>query len=608
MKFTNSIFLLMIVSPAFGQIKAKADLQSVTVYSNGAELNHTAKANVPGGTSEVVIDNVAGSIDENSVRVGANSNITIMSVSFAKNYLREVNKTPDYLRVEDSIKMVNRALAKINNEIAAEQGVLQLLKENGKVAGANTGLNVAELMKMADYSKSKQLEATAAISSLEEQRQRQYERLQKLNQQLSEMNPDAGAGGQLVLQLMAANSAPANFEINYITPEAGWSPYYDLRASSTAAPLEIAYKANVVQNTGIDWEKVKLTLSTSNPSISSTAPILGTWFLQYGMPQYSNQQRSRKANYATNRIQSISETLNNAAPGVDVANGGSYADTQVRIRGNGSISGSSKPIVVVDGAPFDGVLEDINPNDIANVSILKDATATSLYGARGADGVILITTKNKNASNYAVSTENDLNATFDISIPYDVASNNKPHSVLLQEHKLPVQYKYYAVPKADPDAFLMAELSGYDKLNLLPGEANIIFNNMYVGKSFINPGGLTDTLNLSMGRDKKVIVKRERIADETGVKFIGSSKKHTLTYDITVRNGKKEAVNLLLKDQYPIATDKDMEVELLQSSDAMVNKETGVLTWKLKLAPGETKKVRLSYSVKYPKDKILSNL
>ncbi len=606
MKFTNSIFLLMIVSPAFGQIKAKADLQSVTVYSNGAELNHTAKANVPAGTSEVVIDNVAGSIDENSVRVGANSNITIMSVSFAKNYLREVNKTPDYLRVEDSIKVVNRALAKINNEIAAEQGVLQLLKENSKVAGVNTGLNVAELMKMADYSKSKQLEATAAISSLEEQRQRQYERLQKLNQQLSEINPDAGAGGQLVLQLMAANSAPANFEINYITPEAGWSPYYDLRASSTAAPLEIAYKANVVQNTGIDWKKVKLTLSTSNPSISSTAPILGTWFLQYGMPQYSNQQRSRKANYATNRIQSMDEAIQE----VQVTSGGGQpgASPDVLIRAYGNAGNVAQPMVVVDGVPYSGSLQDINPDDVASMNVLKDATATSLYGSSGANGVILITTKSKNASDYVISTENDLNATFDISIPYDVASNNKPHSVLLQEHKLPVQYKYYAVPKADPDAFLMAELSGYDKLNLLPGEANIIFNNMYVGKSFINPGGLTDTLNLSMGRDKKVIVKRERIADETGVKFIGSSKKHTLTYDITVRNGKKEAVNLLLKDQYPIATDKEMEVELLQSSDAMVNKETGVLTWKLKLAPGETKKVRLSYSVKYPKDKILSNL
>jgi hypothetical protein len=75
-----------------------------------------------------------------------------------------------------------------------------------------------------------------------------------------------------------------------------------------------------------------------------------------------------------------------------------------------------------------------------------------------------------------------------------------------------------------------------------------------------------------------------------------------------VRNAKKETVNMVLKDQYPISTDKSMEVELLESSDAAVNTETGVVTWKLSIAPGETKKVRLSYAVKYPKDRVISNL
>ena len=63
---------------------------------------------------------------------------------------------------------------------------------------------------------------------------------------------------------------------------------------------------------------------------------------------------------------------------------------------------------------------------------------------------------------------------------------------------------------------------------------------------------------------------------------------------------------MLLKDQYPVSQNKEVEVELLESNDAAVNEETGVLTWKLKLAPGEVKKVRLSYSVKYPKDKTLN--
>ena len=111
-----------------------------------------------------------------------------------------------------------------------------------------------------------------------------------------------------------------------------------------------------------------------------------------------------------------------------------------------------------------------------------------------------------------------------------------------------------------------------------------------------------------MGRDKKVSIKREKVVDKSGTKFLSSKKEQTFTFDITVRNNKKETVNMLLKDQYPLSTDKEIEVELLESNNANENKETGILTWDLKLNPNETKKIRISYKVKYPKDKIIDNL
>jgi uncharacterized protein (TIGR02231 family) len=211
-------------------------------------------------------------------------------------------------------------------------------------------------------------------------------------------------------------------------------------------------------------------------------------------------------------------------------------------------------------------------------------------------------------SNYTTIQENQLNVSFDIDIPYDILSNNKPHSVALKDIKLPATYKYYAAPRVEKEAFLLAEINDYSKYNLLPGEANIIFEGMYVGKTNINPNQTSDTLNLSMGRDKKVSIKREKVVDKSGTKFLSSKKEQTFTFDITVRNNKKETVNMLLKDQYPLSTDKEIEVELLESNNAKENKETGILTWDLKLNPNETKKIRISYKVKYPKDKIIDNL
>ena len=84
-------------------------------------------------------------------------------------------------------------------------------------------------------------------------------------------------------------------------------------------------------------------------------------------------------------------------------------------------------------------------------------------------------------------------------------------------------------------------------------------------------------------------MKREKLKDFSSEKFLGSSKKQTMAYEITVKNNKKEKIQMLLKDQYPISTDKDIEVELLESSGATINKESGVLTWKLEVAPGNPK-------------------
>jgi hypothetical protein len=115
-----------------------------------------------------------------------------------------------------------------------------------------------------------------------------------------------------------------------------------------------------------------------------------------------------------------------------------------------------------------------------------------------------------------------------------------------------------------------------------------------------------DTLNLTLGRDKRVVIKKEKLLDYSSTKFLGSSKLQKYTYELTVKNNKKDTVKMMLKDQYPLTTNREIEVELLDDGGASINSEIGVLAWKLQLAPGEVKKIRFTYSVKYPKDKLLN--
>lgn len=540
------IYLILLIALSFTSSYAQSprsfnsQLESVTVYSLGAQLNHKVKVSLPMGTSEIILNNMANVIDESSIQVSVPSNVTILSTSFSRDFLKNVNKSPAYIKVEDSLQIVKRELNKIQNKRVVEENLLVLLDKNQAIGGVNTGVNVAELMKVADYYKSKQLELRNNIFTLKEAEEAQQKRIAKMEQQLQELSHDqTGTTGQIVLQVMATAASTADFNVSYLSPNAAWIAFYDLRAENTSSPLKIVYKANVTQSTGLDWKKVKLSLSTGNPSQNGTAPLLSAWFLQFGDPQYA--YFNKKQAYQ-NRIQSM------AAP-----------------------------------APMKSEAK-------LSEEVVTNALQSQVAG--------LAITQN----------ENMLNASFDIEIPYDIASNSKPHSVTLKEFNQPANFKYYSVPKVDGDAFLMAEITNYDKLNLLPGEANIIFENSYVGKSFINPNATTDTLNLSMGRDKKITIKREKVAEQTGTRLIGSSKKQTFTYEIRLRNGKKEAVDLLLKDQYPVSTDKDMEIELLNAGGASVNKETGVLTWKLNLKAGASETIRISYSVKYPKDKNILNL
>lgn len=534
------LLTLLISAISFAQkpIFTSAKVKSATVYFNAAELQQTTTVNLPVGTSEIVIKNVADYLNENTIQIGAPSSVTVLSVQFTQNYISEYEideSNPAIKKVRDSITLVQKEIKKIQIETYSHQQTIGLLDNNQTVAGANSGLSVTELIKLVDYYKAKRTELDNAIVSLQEKESNWNKKLKALNDKLviNTQKEDKTSKGKLVLQVMNEIAGNVNLDINYITNSATWNPFYDLRVDNVKDPINMMYKAQVTQNSGIDWKKVKLTLSSGNPNQNNQAPILSSWFLRY-----------------------------------------------------------SNPVVYYESYENDN-------------SKLNEIVVTSGRGVK----------KDKNAFGYVASSsiganivENQLNVSFDIDIPYDILSNGKAHSVALKEIKLPATYKYYAAPRVDKEAFLLAEINDYSKYNLLPGEANIIFEGLYVGKTTINPNQTADTLNLSMGRDKKINIKREKVVDKSGTKFLSSYKEQTFTYDLTVRNNKKEEIFMLLKDQYPLSTDKEVTIELLEDGKAKVNTETGILTWELKLAPNETKKIRISYKVKYPKDKVIDNL
>ncbi len=598
--FLLSIFSLAIARAADEKNISTAELKSATVYRSGAELIHTAKGQLQQGNSELVIEGISSFIDVNSLQISCPAAVTILGVEFSNNYLVPENYNPAIKRLQDSVERSSDEVSKINVAITTTTELLSVLQSNKEIKGTQTGLSVAELMKLMDYYKLKSNELQNELAALKNRKLKYELLINKINRQIQEeQKKNTKTGGRVILQLNTAISGNQEFTISYITQNAYWTAYYDMKSDNVRSPIKIVYKARIVQTTGIDWKKVKLSLSTSTPTQYGAAPILKSWFLSYINPvsrlnkqlAYNNSMQSQK--YDGNTLSEVVVT--------------GYA-TQRKVNMTGSVSSlqNVSPLYIVNGAEMSETdYLKLSPSAIKNVEVVKDADAASVYGARASNGAVIVTLK-EGLEDYVSVTDNELDITYDIELPYDVPTNGKPQIATLKEASMDAIYSYYSVPKLDKDVYLLAEIPDWEKLNLLPGEANIIFEGTYIGKTFIDPNSTNDTLSLTLGKDKRLVVKKEKLKDFSSVKFLGSNKLQIITYEFVVKNNKKDAVKLTLKDQYPISTNKEIEVELLENSNAVVNAELAVLTWKLDLAPGESKKVRISYSVRYPKGKVLN--
>ncbi len=203
---------------------------------------------------------------------------------------------------------------------------------------------------------------------------------------------------------------------------------------------------------------------------------------------------------------------------------------------------------------------------------------------------------------------NQLNVSYDVDIPYDILSNGEQHIVNLMQQDIPAQYEYFAAPRYSTDAFLLAKIKDFSKYGLVTAPANIIFENMYIGETTLDPNQTENEMNITLGNDRRISIKKEEVKDKSSDKFLSSIREKVVTYDLVIRNNKKESINIEIKDGIPLSNNEAIKVELLESSGAKKTDETGMLIWNLKIGPSETKKLRVSYKVRFPKDFIINNL
>ncbi|MSQ78806.1 MAG: mucoidy inhibitor MuiA family protein [Flavobacteriaceae bacterium] len=213
-------------------------------------------------------------------------------------------------------------------------------------------------------------------------------------------------------------------------------------------------------------------------------------------------------------------------------------------------------------------------------------------------------------SNFAVATQNMILTEYELKIKYNIPSDDQHHYVSIQTKDLPASYYYSVVPKLDKKAYLMARVTGWEDLNLIPGKAKIFYDGNLAGNTSINPDATTDTLLLNMGRDNSLVIQKRKLKDECSEKVIHDEHVKKLYYEIVVRNTKNIPIYVTIEDQIPLVQvgQTGIKVELKESSNADYSEIDGKLTWNVKIGVKDSKKVTFGFQVTSPRNQIVSGL
>jgi hypothetical protein len=616
----KKLLLLFIPFYTFCQApqRVQSSIENVTVYFAGASIERIAKVNLIKGKNQIIFTGLSQQIDEESIQLSSKTNLDINSIKFILN-----NQTES--KSEKEISLLNIQKEDISEKIKTEKQNLkvyqreeEMLLKNQAIGGSSVGLKAIDLKDAVEFHRTrmqetlrKQLEINRQITALEKE-------IAKLNQKLTEVTNNADdKNSEILLDINSKEFAPnSEIRLSYIVMDAGWRPSYNLKVNNINQPLNLSYKGNIFQYSGEDWKNVKLSLSNSNLKRKGEAPDLKPW--SWGQPnnysEYFKESEVKKTGFSSvyGNIKDADDNAN--LPGVVVRIKGTMLGTVTN--GNGfyylnipndlknkkiDLSISYIGYVSIERQVNDEKMDfslNTDSNGLEEVVVIgySPEYKRDLAGSR----VVLQNNKGKEIKKLVEDSESLMAQNFDLIERFTVMADGQEVTADLKELNIPAYYEYITIPKIEPEAFLQAKIIDWEQYGLLKGDMNLFYEGTFLGKTELTLSN-SDTLTISLGRDKNIIIKREKIKSYTKNQLIGNKKTENYQYQITARNLKKQAINLKILDQLPISNNKDVEIFDTDIAGGELNKDTNQINWSQILAPNTDKKIILKYSVKYPK-------
>ena len=534
-KLLSFVFVILFVTNYYTQ-QISSKISEVIVYKNQAQVTRVFNYQFEKGEKEMVLDGISTSIIPASLQISSNSkSIELLSAKYENNYLKDQKEHSKIVAIKKNKQDITDKLNNIKDQILTLDGLLAIYNANKSLEKSENGFSSTQISEIANSYKKNYLNILEEKRNLTKQKTLEQEKINNINNQLNEANRlFKKPSGNIILSINSTLNGNASFEIKYVVNNATWVPVYDLNSDGFNKPIILKQKASITQNTGVNWENIKMIVSTGNPSDNQNIPSFSPLYVHFNSLQ------------------------NFALPGRNSR----------------------------------GDAEDVEYSG-QEVLITKDQTVNGYA--------------DNNAFQYKASVnEQSTTIEYEIDSKQNILSDNKQHLISLTKNQLNASYQYISYPRKSKSAYLSAQIRDWSALNLSSGNANVFFEGKFIGTSYVNFQSTDDTLNVSLGKDASINVSRVLQEAMCSKKTIGSNKTEKLAYKISVKNTKSSPISIQVFDQIPVSTNSQINVELTEKDKATFNAKTGELKWDVKLKASQTEDKDFSYTVKFPKNKQIS--
>lgn len=622
---TMAMALLLVVIAKAENKKVTPELKHVTVFTNGAQVERTHSMNLLAGEQVVTFTGLSPYTDVKSMQIKAHGKLTVLGVNYRTIHPDSLQRIKQLRDAEQKVKQTDDKEREMKSQLEVVNAQLEMLKTNCSTSNRTAVTTLANIKELNDYYAQQMLELKKKAISIDQELVKLAEireKQQKTADSIAHLKLKTITEAELKLQVPQA--CKVDFTLTYYVKNAGWYPTYDLRSEGVGQPLQLSYKANMFQNTKEEWKNIPVTLSSANPNRSNIAPELRTYWLDYGRsaPRYDNEA------VVEGEVSGVVTSFTDGDPiiGATVKVVGTSLGTVTDAKGYYSIVlPRGKDMLEFKFVGYESQKRQVKGSTL-NVKLKEDQNSLQEvvvvgYGVRNHKSMSKLDAEVETAGRTMVAKSKKMQESnlidvkeqkaqfgyeFEIKQPLTMTSDGKTTTTEIARYQLPATYQYLGIPRADKDAFLVADATEWQQYSLLEGEASVYFENSFVGKTILDPMVVNDTLHFSLGRDNGIRIQRTKVSDRSTRRLLSTTQEQNLTWRITVKNSRKEAVSLTLRDQIPVSENSNITVTTEELSGGQLDKTTGIVEWQLQLQPNEQREFIVAYRVKYPKSRWLN--